>query len=72
MSISDVLRGQELVDFEKVNSLEGVFIANKYEDDRSAQRERIMARKSSVAQQSPGSSKKIKEFSEADIEAQNI
>jgi hypothetical protein len=35
MSIENVVRGQELVDFEKVNSLEGVFIANKFEDETS-------------------------------------
>ena len=31
LSIDEVHRGMELVDFEKVNSLEGVFLANKYE-----------------------------------------
>ena len=31
MSIADVYRGTDLVDFEKINSLEGVFIANRYE-----------------------------------------
>jgi hypothetical protein len=30
-SISNVLRGTEYVDFEKANSLEGVFFANKYD-----------------------------------------
>jgi hypothetical protein len=30
-SISNVVRGTEYVDFEKANSLEGVFIANKYD-----------------------------------------
>ena len=29
-SISNVLKGYEYVDFEKVNSLEGVFLTNKY------------------------------------------
>lgn len=28
-SLDKVLRGSDLVDFEKVNSLEGVFLANK-------------------------------------------
>lgn len=32
MSIDDVHRGQDLVDFEKVNSLEGVFLANKFDN----------------------------------------
>lgn len=36
LSIDDVLRGIELVDFEKINSLEGVFLANKYEDSGTA------------------------------------
>jgi hypothetical protein len=31
MSIADVYRGTDLVDFEKINSLEGVFISNRYE-----------------------------------------
>jgi hypothetical protein len=29
-SIDGVLRGTEFVDFEKINSLEGVFVANRY------------------------------------------
>lgn len=29
-SIDGVLRGTEFVDFERVNSLDGVFIANRY------------------------------------------
>jgi hypothetical protein len=33
MSLENVVRGQDLVDFEKVNSLEGVFLANKFIDD---------------------------------------
>jgi hypothetical protein len=32
LSIDDVVRGEDLVDFEKINSLEGVFITNKHED----------------------------------------
>ena len=35
LSLSNVIRGVEYVDFEKVNSLEGVYLANKY-DVRSA------------------------------------
>lgn len=35
-SISNVLRGTEYVDFEKANSLDGVFVANKYDIQRSA------------------------------------
>jgi len=35
MSIADVYRGTDLVDFEKINSLEGVFIANRYEARQS-------------------------------------
>ena len=31
ISIADVYRGTDLVDFEKINSLEGVFISNRYE-----------------------------------------
>ena len=34
-SITSVLKGYEYVDFEKVNSLEGVFLANKYVTDRA-------------------------------------
>ena len=30
-SLDNVLRGTEFVDFEKINSLEGVFIANKFD-----------------------------------------
>jgi len=29
------MRGQEFVDFEKINSLEGVFISNRYDVDHS-------------------------------------
>ena len=35
LSIDEVHRGMELVDFEKVNSLEGVFLANKYQSEGS-------------------------------------
>ena len=31
MSVSNVIRGVEYVDFEKVNSLEGVYLANKFD-----------------------------------------
>ena len=34
LSIDNVLKGSEYVDFEKVNSLDGVFIANKYDVSR--------------------------------------
>lgn len=30
-SINNVIRGVEYVDFEKVNSLEGVYLANKFD-----------------------------------------
>jgi hypothetical protein len=35
LSLSNVIRGVEYVDFEKVNSLEGVYIANKYDAKQS-------------------------------------
>lgn len=31
LSLENVLKGLSLVDFEKINSLEGVFIANRYD-----------------------------------------
>ena len=31
LSLTNVIRGVEYVDFEKVNSLEGVYLANKYD-----------------------------------------
>lgn len=31
ISIENVIRGSDFVDFEKINSLEGVFLANKYD-----------------------------------------
>ena len=31
LSLEDSVKGLEFVDFEKINSLEGVFIANKYD-----------------------------------------
>jgi hypothetical protein len=34
--MDEVHRGQELVDFEKVNSLEGVFLANKFQSEGSS------------------------------------
>ena len=61
MSLQNVLRGQELVDFEKVNSLEGVFLANKFEESSShANRDSIL----------PKDNKK--KFTKAEIEAQSI
>jgi hypothetical protein len=35
LSLENVLRGVQFVDFEKVNSLEGVFIANRFESDHT-------------------------------------
>jgi hypothetical protein len=35
ISIENVIKGSDFVDFEKVNSLEGVFIANRYDVDHS-------------------------------------
>lgn len=35
LSIENVIRGSEFVDFEKVNSLDGVFLANKFDVDHS-------------------------------------
>lgn len=37
-SLTGVLKGYEYVDFENVNSLEGVFIANKYVTERASNR----------------------------------
>ena len=31
LSLNNVIRGLEYVDFEKVNSLEGVYLANKFD-----------------------------------------
>lgn len=31
LSLTNVIRGVEYVDFEKVNSLEGVYLANKFD-----------------------------------------
>jgi hypothetical protein len=31
LSLTNVIRGTEYVDFEKVNSLEGVYLANKFD-----------------------------------------
>jgi hypothetical protein len=33
--MENVLRGTEFVDFEKINSLEGVFIANRYDTEHT-------------------------------------
>jgi len=35
LSMENVIRGTEFVDFEKVNSLEGVFIANRWETEHT-------------------------------------
>ncbi len=35
LSMENVIRGTEFVDFEKVNSLDGVFLANKYDMEHS-------------------------------------
>ena len=35
LSMDNVIRGMEYVDFEKVNSLEGVFLANKFDNKKS-------------------------------------
>lgn len=35
LSLENVLRGQDFVDFEKVNSLEGVFISNRFDIDHT-------------------------------------
>lgn len=64
MSLENVIRGAELVDFEKVNSLEGVFLANRFEDESTRVQNRIVSKNSGVSQSQAG-----KEFSEADIEA---
>jgi len=40
LSIDKTLRGREYVDFEKVNSLEGVYIANVYDVDRVGSKRR--------------------------------
>lgn len=34
-SIENVIKGTEFVDFEKLNSLDGVFLANKYDIEHS-------------------------------------
>jgi hypothetical protein len=64
LSIDEVHRGQELVDFEKVNSLEGVFLANKFESEGSAVTPKA---KQAQKKQAPQ-----KEFSKADIDSANI
>jgi hypothetical protein len=43
-SISNVVRGTEYVDFEKANSLEGVFIANKYDIGKSIKKGASMSK----------------------------
>ena len=66
VSLTNVLRGTELVDFEKVNSLEGVFIANKFEESTSHQ-------SSSLIQSTAGQKGKAKkEFTKAELEAQGL
>lgn len=59
MSIADVYRGTDLVDFEKINSLEGVFISNRYEA------------KSSITNKA-GATKVKESFTQSDIQASNI
>jgi hypothetical protein len=59
MSIADVYRGTDLVDFEKINSLEGVFISNRYEA------------KSGITNKA-GSTKVKESFTQSDIQASNI
>lgn len=60
LSLGNVLRGQELVDFEKINSLEGVFIANKFEDEGArASRDTIIPKKG----------EENKQFTNAEIDA---
>ena len=54
MSIADVYRGTDLVDFEKINSLEGVFISNRYET------------KSSITNKA-GATKVTESFTQSDI-----
>ena len=62
LSVDNVLRGSELVDFEKVNSLEGVFLANKFEvADKS---ERLGQLKKNI--------NGTKQFTKADIDAAGI
>lgn len=39
LSLENVLRGIEFVDFENVNSLEGVFIANRYDTEHTHNKE---------------------------------
>ena len=36
LSMDDVIKGVEFVDFERVNSLDGVFLANKYDIMRTS------------------------------------
>lgn len=35
LSMDNVIRGMEYVDFEKVSSLEGVFLANKFDNKKN-------------------------------------
>ena len=35
LSLENVLRGNEFVDFEKINSLEGVFVANRFDTEHT-------------------------------------
>jgi hypothetical protein len=69
MSLENVVRGQDLVDFEKVNSLEGVFLANKFIDDTSTKSSsHIVPKTKGVTQGSPGGH----EFTQAEIESQTF
>ena len=67
------MRGAELVDFEKVNSLEGVFLANKFEDERTTARDKFVASKRvNALRQATIGDKEDKEFTETEIESQSI
>lgn len=61
LSLENVIRGAELVDFEKVNSLEGVFIANRFDTEHSHDFSSLMKKEGSKQNQ------RGKEFSESDI-----
>jgi hypothetical protein len=61
-SLENVLRGTELVDFEKINSLEGVFIANRYDTEH-----RNDLSYSKTLKRDGKSGRGSKEFSESDI-----
>lgn len=56
-----MIRGAELVDFEKVNSLEGVFIANRFDTEHSHDYSKLISKDGAKQNQ------KGKEFSESDM-----